>query len=86
METKTAKILDGKTLAAKIQKELAKTIKEIQPKISRPPGLAVLMVGNNPASATYVANKEKACHQVGIATFGRHFPTETSQNELQQIS
>lgn len=85
METKTAKILDGKTLAAKVQRELAKTITEIRPKIGRPPGLAVLMVGNNPASATYVANKEKACHQVGIATFGRHFPTETSQNELEQI-
>jgi methylenetetrahydrofolate dehydrogenase (NADP+)/methenyltetrahydrofolate cyclohydrolase len=85
METKTAKILDGKALAAKIQKELAATIAEVQPKIGRPPGLAVLMVGDNPASAAYVSNKEKACAKVGIASFGKHFPTQTSQTELEEV-
>jgi methylenetetrahydrofolate dehydrogenase (NADP+)/methenyltetrahydrofolate cyclohydrolase len=85
METKTAKILDGKALAAKIQQELAATITEAQPKIGRPPGLAVLMVGDNPASAAYVNNKEKACAKVGIASFGKHFPTQTSQNELEEV-
>lgn len=85
METKTAKILDGKALAAKIQQELAATITEVQPKIGRPPGLAVLMVGDNPASAAYVNNKEKACAKVGIASFGKHFPTQTSQNELEEV-
>lgn len=85
METKTAKILDGKALAAKIQKELGATITEVQPKIGRPPGLAVLMVGDNPASAAYVSNKEKACAKVGIASFGKHFPTQTSQTELEEV-
>ncbi|QYX34165.1 bifunctional methylenetetrahydrofolate dehydrogenase/methenyltetrahydrofolate cyclohydrolase FolD [Sphaerospermopsis torques-reginae] len=85
METKTAKILDGKALAAKIQKELGATIAEVQPKIGRPPGLAVLMVGDNPASAAYVSNKEKACAKVGIASFGKHFPTQTSQTELEEV-
>jgi methylenetetrahydrofolate dehydrogenase (NADP+)/methenyltetrahydrofolate cyclohydrolase len=85
METHTAKILDGKALAQKIQTELAAKITESQPKIGRVPGLAVLMVGDNPASAAYVKNKEKACAKVGIASFGKHFPTQTSQTELEEV-
>jgi methylenetetrahydrofolate dehydrogenase (NADP+)/methenyltetrahydrofolate cyclohydrolase len=83
METKTAKILDGKALAEKIHQELTAQITETQAQIGRPPGLAVLMVGDNPASAAYVGNKEKACAKVGIASFGKHFPTETTQEELE---
>ncbi|NER35435.1 MAG: bifunctional methylenetetrahydrofolate dehydrogenase/methenyltetrahydrofolate cyclohydrolase FolD [Oscillatoria sp. SIO1A7] len=82
MESKTARSLDGKALAKKIQRELQSRIKEQANK--RPPGLAVLMVGNNPASAAYVRNKEKACAKVGMASFGRHFPEETSQEELSE--
>ena len=85
METKTAKILDGKTLAEKIQKELTAQIIDAQAKIGRPPGLAVLMVGDNPASAAYVRNKEKSCAKVGIASFGKHFPQETTQTELEDV-
>jgi len=85
METKTAKLLDGKALAAKIQQELSVAITQLQPKIERPPGLAVLMVGDNPASAAYVRNKEKACTKVGIASFGKHFSTETTQAELEEV-
>ncbi|MEH2085454.1 bifunctional methylenetetrahydrofolate dehydrogenase/methenyltetrahydrofolate cyclohydrolase FolD [Nostoc sp.] len=85
METKTAKLLDGKALAAKIQQELAVAITQLQPKIGRPPGLAVLMVGDNPASAAYVRNKEKACAKVGIVSFGKHFPAETTLGELEEV-
>jgi methylenetetrahydrofolate dehydrogenase (NADP+) / methenyltetrahydrofolate cyclohydrolase len=85
METKTAKLLDGKALAGKIQQELSARITELQPKIGRPPGLAVLMVGDNPASAAYVRNKERACAKVGIASFGKHFPQETTQGELESV-
>ena len=85
METQTAKLLDGKALATKIHQELLQTITELQPQIGRPPGLAVLMVGDNPASAAYVRGKEKACAKVGIASFGKHFPTETSQGEIIQV-
>ncbi|MEH2292221.1 bifunctional methylenetetrahydrofolate dehydrogenase/methenyltetrahydrofolate cyclohydrolase FolD [Nostoc sp.] len=84
METKTAKLLDGKALAAKIQQELSVAITQLQPKIVRPPGLAVLMVGDNPASAAYVRNKEKACAKVGIASFGKHFPVQTTLEELEE--
>ncbi len=85
MKTQTAKLLDGKALAAKIQQELSVSIAELQPKVGRPPGLAVLMVGDNPASAAYVRNKEKACAKVGIASFGKHFPAETTQGELEEV-
>ncbi|BAY13336.1 bifunctional methylenetetrahydrofolate dehydrogenase/methenyltetrahydrofolate cyclohydrolase FolD [Calothrix sp. NIES-2098] len=85
METKTAKLLDGKALAEKIHQHLLERITELQPQIGRPPGLAVLMVGDNPASAAYVRNKERACAKVGIASFGKHFPTETTQKELEDV-
>ena len=78
-------ILDGKALAKKIQLELKEKITNLEAKINRPPGLAVLMVGDNPASAVYVRNKEKACQRVGIASMGRHFPENTAQEELEQV-
>ncbi|NEO17099.1 MULTISPECIES: bifunctional methylenetetrahydrofolate dehydrogenase/methenyltetrahydrofolate cyclohydrolase FolD [unclassified Moorena] len=77
-------ILDGKTIAKKIQTQLQEQTKKLTLKHGRPPGLAVLMVGDNPASAAYVRNKERACAKVGIASFGRHFPSNTSQAELEQ--
>jgi methylenetetrahydrofolate dehydrogenase (NADP+) / methenyltetrahydrofolate cyclohydrolase len=79
-----ANILDGKTLAQQIQTKLKQQIQSLQTTIKRPPGLAVLMVGDNPASAVYVRNKEKACRKVGIASFGKHFPENTSQDELEK--
>ncbi|NJM70064.1 MAG: bifunctional methylenetetrahydrofolate dehydrogenase/methenyltetrahydrofolate cyclohydrolase FolD [Scytonema sp. RU_4_4] len=85
MEAKTAKLLDGKALANKIQQELSAAITQLQPQIGRPPGLAVLMVGDNPASAAYVRGKERACQKVGIASFGKHFPTQTTQAELEEV-
>ncbi|MDE5079192.1 MAG: bifunctional methylenetetrahydrofolate dehydrogenase/methenyltetrahydrofolate cyclohydrolase FolD [Trichodesmium sp. St2_bin6] len=77
--------LDGKALAKKIKAELQQKVQSLQTKIGRPPGLAVLMVGDNPASGVYVRNKEKACTQVGITSLGKHFPTQTSQDQLGQV-
>lgn len=81
----TAKILDGKALAQKIQNNLKEQIEILQQTIGRSPGLAVLMVGNNPASAAYVRNKEKACINVGMTSFGRHFSEQTTQAELEAV-
>ncbi|MDJ0535405.1 MAG: bifunctional methylenetetrahydrofolate dehydrogenase/methenyltetrahydrofolate cyclohydrolase FolD [Xenococcaceae cyanobacterium MO_207.B15] len=75
-------ILDGKALAKKIQTELQTKIADLQPKIGRPPGLAVLMVGDNPASAVYVRNKAKACNRIGMASLGKHLPENISQEVL----
>ncbi len=81
----TAQLLDGKALSAKIYTEMAEEIKQLTHQNGRAPGLAVLMVGDNPASAAYVGNKEKACAKVGMVSFGKHFPTETSQETLVQV-
>lgn len=85
MSSQLAQLLDGKALAQKIQAELAEQIKALQPTRGRPPGLAVIMVGDNPASAAYVRGKERACANVGIASFGQHLPTATPQAELEQM-
>jgi methylenetetrahydrofolate dehydrogenase (NADP+) / methenyltetrahydrofolate cyclohydrolase len=79
-----AQLLDGKALAQKMQAELTTQVQSLTAQYGRPPGLAVLMVGDNPASAAYVRNKEKACAAVGIASYGKHFPTETTQEELSE--
>jgi methylenetetrahydrofolate dehydrogenase (NADP+)/methenyltetrahydrofolate cyclohydrolase len=80
-----ATIIDGKALAKKMQKAIAEEVAQLQTKYGRPPGLAVLMVGDNPASAAYVRNKETACHKAGIVSFGKHFPASVTQTELEQI-
>ena len=79
-----SKLLDGKALAQKIQSELTKKVATLEPKAGRPPGLAVLMVGDNPASAVYVRNKERACQKVGIASMGQHFGADATQAELEE--
>ena len=78
-----SQILDGKALAQKRQQALQTEIQDLLPRLGRPPGLAVLMVGDNPASAVYVRNKEKACEKVGMRSFGQHFPATTTQAELE---
>ena len=80
-----AQQLDGKALAHKIQSQLAADIARDVEQRERPPGLAVVMVGDNPASAAYVRNKERACERVGIASFGSHLPTDTSQAEVAEL-
>jgi methylenetetrahydrofolate dehydrogenase (NADP+)/methenyltetrahydrofolate cyclohydrolase len=83
MNGKTARILDGKALAQKIQSELSDRVRSLEGEKGRPPGLAVLMVGDNPASAAYVRNKERACAKVGIASFAQHYPASVTQAELE---
>jgi methylenetetrahydrofolate dehydrogenase (NADP+)/methenyltetrahydrofolate cyclohydrolase len=85
MDSTYANILDGKALAQRIQAQLGEQVAQLSSTSGRPPGLAVLMVGDNPASAAYVRGKERACTKVGIASFGRHFPANTSKAELEQM-
>ncbi len=80
-----AEIIDGKALAKLMQVEMTEKVKSMQAQVGRSPGLAVLMVGDNPASAAYVRNKELACTRVGIRSFGKHFPATANQIELEQV-
>jgi methylenetetrahydrofolate dehydrogenase (NADP+)/methenyltetrahydrofolate cyclohydrolase len=75
-------LLDGKALANAIQAALAEDIQALTAQGQRPPGLAVIMVGDNPASAAYVRNKERSCSRVGIVSYGRHLPATVSQAEV----
>ncbi len=72
----TAKIIDGKAVSAKIRADLKRQVETLVTKGIRP-GLAVIMVGDNPASAVYVRNKMRACEQVGIRSYRRDFPGDT---------
>ena len=75
-------LLDGKTLASQIQTDLATHIQALTAQGHRPPGLAVIMVGDNPASAAYVRNKERACSRVGMVSYGQHLPATVAQSEV----
>lgn len=73
-----AQILDGKALAKKIKEQVAAEAAALP----RRPGLAVILVGENPASQVYVRGKEKDCEECGILNLGRKLPAETSEEEL----
>ncbi len=74
--------LDGKILAQEIEQRLHSDIQRGRPQVGRPPGLAVIRVGDDPASGVYVANKQKACNRVGLKSFGLHLPGNTSIDEV----
>lgn len=74
----SAVVMDGKALAAEIKQALRKRCAAL----SRPPRLAVVLVGDDPASAVYVRNKEQDCNQCGISCADHRLPADTSQQEL----
>lgn len=78
-----ALLLDGRALASRLEAQLAELIRDGVAQAGRPPGLAVLRVGDDPASGVYVANKEKACGRIGALSFGAHLPADTPQAQLE---
>ena len=74
--------IDGKKLANEIEQRLINEINTSIDKVGRPPGLAVIRVGDDPASGVYVRNKEKACSRIGIKSFGLHLEEKTSLQDL----
>ncbi len=81
-------IIDGKATAADIRTELRATVQKAMSetgKAVRAPGLAVILVGEDPASQVYVRNKEKACTDVGILSFAHRLPADTSQEALLKL-
>ncbi len=81
----TEKLLDGKAIAATIKKEIAKEVAALIDADMKAPHLAAILVGNDPASETYVASKEKACLEVGITSTTYRLPEKTSENELLEV-
>jgi methylenetetrahydrofolate dehydrogenase (NADP+) / methenyltetrahydrofolate cyclohydrolase len=77
-----AKKLDGKALAATMRAEIATRVAERTRLGKRPPGLAAVLVGDNPASQVYVRNKHKACQDAGLASWVHTLPADTTQAQL----
>ena len=75
-------ILRGKPVAAQVMEELRPTVESLTARIGRPPGLAVILVGDNSASETYVRNKERAAEKLGIQTFDYRLPEDTTKEHL----
>src|SRR5919108_3162896 len=77
-----ARLIDGKAVAASVRERLAAEVPELSERLGRPPGLATVLVGDDPASHVYVRNKRQACEEAGIASIHRELPAETAQEEL----
>ncbi|GIW79669.1 MAG: bifunctional protein FolD [Gemmatales bacterium] len=78
-------LLDGKQLAATIREETAQAVEEFVSRHGKRPGLAAVLVGDDPASHIYVKNKRKACEKVGMASWLHSLPASTPQAELLQL-
>jgi methylenetetrahydrofolate dehydrogenase (NADP+)/methenyltetrahydrofolate cyclohydrolase len=76
-----AKIIDGKALAARLRGAMADEVRQLVARSVRP-GLAVVLVGEDPASQIYVRNKTKALSEAGFACFDHHLPTDTAEEKL----
>lgn len=80
----SAKLLDGKAFAQTLRTQIATAVSDIKTNHHLTPGLAVILVGDDPASAVYVRNKRNACAEAGIASFETLLPASTQQEKLLQ--
>ena len=80
-----AKIIDGKAISKQIREEISAERAEFTAKTRITPGLAVIIVGEDPASQVYVRNKRKACDEVGFYSESYELPAETTQEELETL-
>ncbi|MDR5885502.1 bifunctional methylenetetrahydrofolate dehydrogenase/methenyltetrahydrofolate cyclohydrolase FolD [Vreelandella janggokensis] len=81
----TAQLIDGKAIAANVRQHVAQQVAARQQAGKRAPGLAVVVVGDDPASQVYVNNKHRACEQAGILSFQHALPSHTSQQTLEAL-
>ncbi|HPJ48336.1 MAG: bifunctional methylenetetrahydrofolate dehydrogenase/methenyltetrahydrofolate cyclohydrolase FolD [Thermovirgaceae bacterium] len=80
-----AKVLDGRRTAAELRAAIGVKVRDLQGECRRVPGLAVVLVGDDPASKVYVGQKEKACREAGIRSFLHHLPASTSTSTLTEL-
>ena len=85
MEKVMAVILDGKKVSQIYRERIKEEVKQYLERGLRKPALAVVLVGNDPASKVYVSNKRKACEKVGIESLFYHLPEETSEEKLLEL-
>ncbi|MBK8905922.1 MAG: bifunctional methylenetetrahydrofolate dehydrogenase/methenyltetrahydrofolate cyclohydrolase FolD [Anaerolineaceae bacterium] len=78
----SAKVIDGTKVAARVRDEIAAAVAEMKEKYNYTPGLATVLVGEDPASATYVRSKQRMCERLGIRSIGHKLPADASQEEV----
>lgn len=78
----TAQIIDGKAIAANLRQDIKARVDTRREKGLRPPGLAVILVGADPASQVYVGSKRRACDELGFKSISHDLPADTSEAEL----
>ncbi|MCW3014196.1 MAG: folD [Solirubrobacterales bacterium] len=78
----SAKIIDGKAVAARVRAQVAQDVAAFSAETGRTPGLATVLVGEDPASAVYVAGKQKACAEVGIQGFDHRLAADASRETV----
>jgi methylenetetrahydrofolate dehydrogenase (NADP+)/methenyltetrahydrofolate cyclohydrolase len=78
----TATIIDGRAVAARVRAEVARDVAELLHRTGHRPGLATILVGDDPASEIYVATKRKGCAEVGIADHHRYLPGDSTQDDV----
>jgi methylenetetrahydrofolate dehydrogenase (NADP+)/methenyltetrahydrofolate cyclohydrolase len=81
----TAEIIDGKAIAASVREDVKKAVEARVAAGKSVPGLATVLVGDNPASHVYVRSKRKACIEVGIESFGIELPANATQEEVEKV-
>ena len=80
-----AKIIDGQAMAAQIREEVKEEVAELTSKYGMPPGLEVILIGEDPASAIYVRNKGRASEKVGIRSQTHHLPATVTTEEVLEL-
>jgi methylenetetrahydrofolate dehydrogenase (NADP+) / methenyltetrahydrofolate cyclohydrolase len=78
----SATIIDGKAIAARVRAQVAGEVEQFVDQVGRPPGLATVLVGEDPASAVYVGGKQRACQEVGMAAFDRRLGADASFEDV----
>ena len=78
----SAQIIDGKKVAARVRDEVAAAVAEMKEKHNYTPGLATVLVGEDPASDTYVRSKQRMCERLGLRSVGHKLPADASQEEV----
>lgn len=81
----TAQLIDGKAIAASLRQQIAQRVAERRQQGLRAPGLAVILVGSDPASQVYVSHKRKDCEEVGFVSQAYDLPATTGQDELMAL-
>ncbi len=80
-----AEIIDGKAVAAEVRAQVARDVQAWVQAGNPQPGLATVLVGEDPASAVYIAGKRRACTEVGIADLHRHLPAHSTQQQVAEL-